>query len=172
MTDVAITGCGMTRFGKYPQRSLRDLAEEAVGAALRDAAIDAGQVDAVFVSNSVAGIVTGQESVRGQTAVRGLGLMGKPIFNVENASASGSSAAGLGAASWRPRAVRVLGSAMSSGNPYADHGDHHPGVERAAVAAYEQAGVAPADVDVAEVHDAAAPAELESYESLGFTAEG
>src|SRR5439155_19549913 len=84
----------------------------------------------------------------------------------------GAAALVLDAARESPRAVPVLGSAMSSGNPDADQGHHHPGVERAARAAYEQAGVAPADVDVAEVHDAAAPAELESYESLGFTAEG
>ena len=92
MSDVFVIGSGMTRFGKFPERSLRDLSEEAVGAALADAGIDADRIDATVVSNSVAGIVTGQESVRGQTVLRGLGLMGKPIFNVENACASGSSA--------------------------------------------------------------------------------
>jgi acetyl-CoA acyltransferase len=254
----------------------------------------------------VAGIVTGQESVRGQTVLRGLGLMGKPIFNVENACASGSSAfyfgrQGIRAGDWGTvlvlgvekmahpdrkvtyralesaadisdlgelgnaessifmeiyaekvkkymkatgatpsdfawlvvknhdhaalnpfaqyrnrvteqevldsgevawpltrymcspigdgaaalvltsepgggpageRAVRVLGSAFSSGDPDHDNGEHHPGVARAAHAAYDQAGIGPADVDVAEVHDAAAPAEMESYESLGFAATG
>ena len=43
---------------------------------------------------------------------------------------------------------------------------------RAARAAYEQAGCGPLDVDVAEVHDACAPAELWIYEELGFCGPG
>jgi len=35
-------------------------------------------------------------------------------------------------------------------------------------AAYEEAGLAPSDIDVAEVHDAMAPGELLYYEQLGF----
>jgi acetyl-CoA acetyltransferase len=38
--------------------------------------------------------------------------------------------------------------------------------------AYEQAGIGPEDVDIAEVHDAMAPAELIIYERLGFCAPG
>ncbi len=45
-------------------------------------------------------------------------------------------------------------------------------VRRAAAAAYEAAGVAPADLDVGEVHDAAAPAELWAYEQLGLCGAG
>ncbi len=47
-----------------------------------------------------------------------------------------------------------------------------PGVTRAARLAYEQAGLGPQDVDVAEVHDGAAPAELIVYEQLGFCGPG
>lgn len=43
---------------------------------------------------------------------------------------------------------------------------------RAAAAAYERAGVAPEDVEVAEVHDATASAELGLYEDLGLCAAG
>ena len=39
-------------------------------------------------------------------------------------------------------------------------------------AAYEQAGVSPSDVDVAEVYDLSAALELDWYEDLGFCAEG
>jgi len=42
----------------------------------------------------------------------------------------------------------------------------------AANRAYEEAGIGPEDVDVAEVHDAMAPVELIHYESLGFCGEG
>jgi acetyl-CoA acyltransferase len=45
-------------------------------------------------------------------------------------------------------------------------------VRRAAAAAYEAAGVGPAEVDVVEVHDAAAPAELWTYEQLGLCEAG
>lgn len=39
---------------------------------------------------------------------------------------------------------------------------------RAAERAYELAAVGPSDLDVVELHDATAPAELELYEQLGF----
>ena len=38
--------------------------------------------------------------------------------------------------------------------------------------AYEQAGVGPEDIDLAEVHDAMAPSELYHYEDLGFCPQG
>ena len=71
------------------------------------------------------------------------------------------------------RAVFAAGCGWSSGNPFADDGHHGHAVTRAATAAYEQAGIGPDDVQLAEVHDAAAPAEgLEMYEALGFCADG
>jgi acetyl-CoA acetyltransferase len=39
-------------------------------------------------------------------------------------------------------------------------------------AAYDQAGIAPHDIDLAEVHDATSPGELFAYEDLGLAAEG
>jgi acetyl-CoA acetyltransferase len=66
--------------------------------------------------------------------------------------------------------VRVRACCLVSGR---DRGPGEPGaVERAAHAAYEQAGVGPADLDVVELHDAAAPAELITYEELGLCGEG
>jgi benzoylsuccinyl-CoA thiolase BbsB subunit len=43
---------------------------------------------------------------------------------------------------------------------------------RSARLAYEEAGVGPEDIDVAEVHDAFAIAELIYYEAFGFCAKG
>lgn len=43
---------------------------------------------------------------------------------------------------------------------------------RAARAAYEMAGLGPADIDLAEVHDCFSTAELVHYEDLGFCAKG
>jgi acetyl-CoA acetyltransferase len=82
----------MTRFGKYSDRGMRSLAEEAVHDALGDAAISTKDVEVVFFSNAAAGLITGQEMIRGQVALRKTGLLGIPLFNVENACASASSA--------------------------------------------------------------------------------
>jgi len=87
-----IAGVGMTRFGKHADKSLRDLAGEAVTVALADAGLTAEDLDCAFASNSVAGIITGQEAVRGQVSMKDLNLGGIPVFNVENACASGSTA--------------------------------------------------------------------------------
>ena len=44
--------------------------------------------------------------------------------------------------------------------------------KKAASEAYKQAGIAPEDVDIAEVHDAFTSVELISYEDLGFCRKG
>src|SRR2546430_7069543 len=92
MQKVRVVGAGMTRFGKYLDRGLRDLAEEAVRNAVQDAGLDIQEIHAAYVSNSVAGLITGQEAIRGQVVLRHTGLMGVPIVNVENACASASTA--------------------------------------------------------------------------------
>jgi acetyl-CoA acyltransferase len=296
MREVAIAGVGMTSFGKFLDRSLKELAAESIGNALKDAGIGTGDVQAAFSGNSMAGIITGQESVRGQTVLVPLGIRGIPVFNVENACATSSSALHL---AWmtvasgsadialafgmeklyhqeRERSFRALAAAadiesdtLSDGgspfmemyaeqvrgymkeseatardfaeisvknrehaalNPYAQFRDpitaeqvlespmiadpltrlmcspigdgsaavvlvradaapdavriaasmvrsgggvsERESVSSLARAAYEMAGLSPADVHVAEVHDAASPAELLAYEDLGFCAPG
>ena len=96
MQKVRVVGAGMTRFGKFMNRGLRDLAEEAVRNAIEDASIDIKDVGAAYVANSVAGLMTGQETIRGQVFLRKTGLLGIPIVNVENACASASTAFHLG----------------------------------------------------------------------------
>jgi acetyl-CoA acyltransferase len=334
MRDIYIAGAAMTRFGKFPDTTIRALAEEATRGALDDAGITAADIGIVFFSNAVAGLLTNQEMIRGQVALRHTGLLGVPMVNVENACASASSAfylacmaIGSGAADValavgseklthedRARSFAAIGTAVdqqqvaelqqwaSSGsagsplpeqadalpaeargaaagqaagkrsffmdiyaansrgymersgatredfaqvavkshrhaalNPYAQYRtevtvedvlasreiappltllmcspigdgaaalvvcspevarrlgarvrvracalvsgrDRRPGepgaVERAAQAAYEKAGVGPSDLDVVELHDAAAPAELMTYEELGLCEEG
>lgn len=92
MRDTVIAGVGMTSFGKFIDRSFASLTSEAVSCALRDSNAQASDVQQVYYSNSTAGIIYGQESVRGQHAVRGSGLDGVPLINVENACASGATA--------------------------------------------------------------------------------
>jgi acetyl-CoA acyltransferase len=308
---ASILGVGMTPFGRHG-KNLRELAHAATLEALADADITAAQVGAVFFANGAAGLITGQEMMRGQSALRYTGLLGAPITNVENACASGSTAfhlavqsvtsgacdvalavgaevlshpdkqrsfAAIGAAvdlltpppfvtdgaggadeakhspfmelyarraraymersgatiedfarvtvksrrfaaghdraqyrtpvdvatvlearavvdpltvlmcspigdgaaavvvaspgfvrSRRGRHVTVRASALVSGRDRSD--DEPTATERAAALAYERAGVSPTDVDVAEVHDGAGPAELMAYEALGFCGPG
>src|SRR2546423_4913153 len=96
MQKVRVAGAGMSKFGKFLDRGLRDLAEEAVRNALEDTGIDLREINAAYVSNSVAGLITGQETIRGQVVLRRTGLMGIPIVNLENACASASTAFHLG----------------------------------------------------------------------------
>ena len=66
--------------------------------------------------------------------------------------------------------VAVLASVLRSGQ--GDDPEAAPVAQSAAQAAYEAAGVGPEDIDVAEIHDAAAPAELMLSEQLGFCRPG
>jgi len=88
--NVVVAGIGMTRFGKFLERGVRSLAEEAVTEALVDAGVEVKDVQTAYFANAVSGLITGQEMIRGQAALRNTGLLGIPIFNVENACASSS----------------------------------------------------------------------------------
>jgi acetyl-CoA acetyltransferase len=307
---VYVAGTGMTAFGKHAERTLSSLATEAVTAALADAGASASDVEVAFTGNAVAGLVTGQEMVRAHVMLRPAGIEGIPVYAIENACASSSSALNLavqaiasgtydialvaGAEKMshedRTRPLRAISTAVDleaepevaaivAGGPiersyFMDHYAHearlylartgaevadfarvavktrdfastnpraqyrtpitiedvmgarlvadpltllmcspvgdgaaalvvasaeglarlrpgaapvrvlasqlHTGASpgtasatvRASLAAYEQAGLGPESVHVAEVHDAAAPAELSLYEELGFAPEG
>ena len=89
---AVIAGVGMTRFGKHMETGLKALGAEAVEAVMKDAGIDAGAIQAAFVGNAAAGLVTGQECIRGQVILRSIGIGQIPVINVENACASASTA--------------------------------------------------------------------------------
>ena len=87
-----IAGVGMTPFGKFLDRSLKDLAGEAIEAALKDANLDKSNLQAAWVGNVGAGVVQGQVCVPGQVILRELGIGKIPVINVENACASSATA--------------------------------------------------------------------------------
>ena len=95
MTDVYVIGVSMTPFGKFLDKSIKDLTTEAVGAALADAGAGAQDVEAAFFSNTTQGLMEGQYCIPGEIALKAAGVNGVPIFNVENACASASSAFNL-----------------------------------------------------------------------------
>lgn len=92
MGGAHIIGVSMTRFGRHPDRSVKDLAAEAVHGAVKDAGITLDAVRASFFACAVQGAAEGQHAVAGQIALRSMGLETWPVFNVENACASGDSA--------------------------------------------------------------------------------
>jgi acetyl-CoA acetyltransferase len=110
----------MTRFGKYSDRGVRSLAEEAVRDALKDAGVAPRDIEAVFFSNAIAGLITGQEMIRGQVALRNTGILGVPLFNVENACASASSAFHL---AWMAVASGLYDVALAVGAEKMSHPD-------------------------------------------------
>jgi acetyl-CoA acyltransferase len=92
MRDVVIIGVGMHRFGKHLDKSLKDLGREAIWGAIDDAGIDPGLIGCAYVGNSLAGLLTGQEGIRGQVILHDAGLDEIPVVNVENACASATTA--------------------------------------------------------------------------------
>lgn len=82
----------MTRFGKLLDRSLKQMGAEAVNAALADARLGIADIPAAFVGNCLAGQITGQESIRGETILMAMGFGTIPMHNVENACATAGNA--------------------------------------------------------------------------------
>lgn len=110
--DLAIVGVGITPFGKHVDRSLKSLGVQAINAALADARLEETDIDMAFVANSMAAVITGQVSVIGQSILRANEFSGIPVFNIDNACASSSSALTLAAQAIRSRSansVLVLG---------------------------------------------------------------
>lgn len=303
VTAVEVAGVGMHPFGRHLDKSHKDMVRVAVARALTDAGLGIHDVQAVYASNGMAGLLQGQEQIRGQSALRDIGIERVPVVNIDNACAGGSSAfreavlairagaadvvlavgsekmfvadrdrslaaletaadieitgglglqftaiyamrlrkridagllaeqdlidvtiknhyngslnenaqhrktvtagdiaasrliadplrllmcssmsdgaaavivrrAGTGPATGRPT-ILVRASASASGYTAGPEDDHLPSTATAcAQAAYEQAGVGPRDINVAEVHDAMSPGELLYYEQLGFCQPG
>lgn len=83
-------------------------------------------------------------------------------------NAAGLQRAGL----YRQRAIRVLGSVTTSGIERHVNDESRHIVRRAANKLYEQTGLGPQDMHLAELHDATAVGELLETEALGFCGPG
>jgi acetyl-CoA acetyltransferase len=95
MSNIYIAGIAMTVFGRHLERSLEDLAGEALNGALKDAGCATGDLGVAFYAGMTNGPLQGQISIPGQVVFSKIGVEGIPIYNVENACASGSSAFNL-----------------------------------------------------------------------------
>ncbi|HWS75718.1 MAG TPA: thiolase family protein [Quisquiliibacterium sp.] len=92
MDSVYVVGVGMTPFGRLIDTSIKAMTRQAVDEALADAGVGAGELQAAFFGNASQGHMEGQHMIRGQVALRAMGISGIPVTNVENACASGSTA--------------------------------------------------------------------------------
>jgi len=92
MREVAIIGVGAHATGQFTEKPMKELAYTAVWGALEDAGVTPGDVEVAYVGNSLGGLLTGQEGVRGQVVLQHSGITGIPIINVENACASAATA--------------------------------------------------------------------------------
>lgn len=92
MRDVYIIGVHTLKFGKYLDLGIKDLTADAVRGVLTDAGLEKSALQSAWFSNSAWGMTSYQHCIRGQVALRPLGIDSIPITNVENACASGSTA--------------------------------------------------------------------------------
>ncbi|MDB4990433.1 MAG: Thiolase family protein [Myxococcaceae bacterium] len=92
MRDVYVVGVYTSKFGKHLDKSIKDLTAQAVEGVLRDASIDKSALESAWFSNAGWGFMSFQHCIRGQVALRPIGIDAIPITNVENACASGSTA--------------------------------------------------------------------------------
>ena len=83
-SGVATVGAGLSTFGRQPDKSGRDLALDAIAAALADAGLAWTDVQVAFGGSDGSGLA--------DTLVADLGLTGIPFTNVKNGCATGGSA--------------------------------------------------------------------------------
>jgi acetyl-CoA C-acetyltransferase len=93
MREVAVIGCGMTRFGELWKQSLRDIFVEAALKSIDDAGVD--HISSMYVGSMTPGLFVGQEHI-GALMADYLGTPQIPAVRVESACCSGGMAFRLG----------------------------------------------------------------------------
>jgi acetyl-CoA C-acetyltransferase len=89
MRDLVVLGIGETAVDEHWDKSIRELAGEAVFAAKLDAQLD--EVDGIFIGNMLSGMVTRQENL-GSMVVDWVGQKGIEGYKIEAACGSGAAA--------------------------------------------------------------------------------
>jgi acetyl-CoA acyltransferase len=85
LADVYVVGIDMIRFGRYPERTVVQLAADAALLALDDCGIGIRDVQALFSGNI-------GETMTGQRTLQLIGQTGIPVVNCSNACATGATA--------------------------------------------------------------------------------
>ena len=108
--DIFLVGSGLTRFGEWWDKSLRDLMSEAVEAALASSGLQAQDVDLIIVANMLAEVTNNQAHMA--SLASSLLPHHPPSLRVEAACGSGALAINTACAfleSGRAKTVLVLG---------------------------------------------------------------
>ena len=166
-------GLGLVMPAVYAMRAQRYMHEYGLTAA---------QLAGISVKNRRHGTLNPDAQMRKAVTVEEV-LASRPVadpFTLLQCCPTGDGAAALVlcadriAAQIRRDPIRVVASDLTSGRYTAGFRDMTtPEITvRGAAEAYEEAGLGPADVDVAEVHDAFSIAELLYYEAFGFCGRG
>lgn len=87
MSNVYVVGVDMIRFGRFPQRTVPELAAQAALLALDDAGLGIADMQALFCGN-----MGEANAMVGQRLLREIGQTGIPVVNVANACATGGTA--------------------------------------------------------------------------------
>ncbi len=85
--DIWILGIAMTKFGKYPDLDVVDLAAQATTAALTDGGVTMQDIGVIAAGN-----LMGAANGIGQQLQKQIGQTGIPVYNVANACATGATA--------------------------------------------------------------------------------
>ena len=89
MSTVYLHAGAMTPFGRHSGVLAPELAQGPILQALDEAGMQPADIDAIYCANVLGGMILGQ------VIVRDLGFRGIPVYNVENACASGATAVHL-----------------------------------------------------------------------------
>lgn len=93
LSDVYIVGAGETKFGELWEKSLRELAVEAGLRAIENAGVFSRDVEVLYGSNSLAGIINGQENIGALLSdFSGIAENNIPAIRIEASTASGGAA--------------------------------------------------------------------------------
>ena len=93
--EVVVAGGEVGAFGLWPDSSLQSLALPVLAAALRDAGVQAAQLEAAYVGNAFGGLMQGHETMLGQMLLPAAGIESIPVHNIKNACSSGADAMAL-----------------------------------------------------------------------------
>ena len=86
MREVFVIGVGQSMFGKMPDKTIQELGSQAVSEAFKDAGINPRDLHVAYACRGRFGRVTAQ------SILKGFGVAGIEMINVENACAGGSTA--------------------------------------------------------------------------------
>ena len=99
MTNIYVVGVGMTSFGKYLNRSIKEMTNIVVNDTLGDAKAVLEDIEVAYFANAAQSVLEGQATIPGEIALRSMGIESIPVINVENACASASTALDM-ASTW------------------------------------------------------------------------